>query len=501
MSYRILYYNWVPYFEEPIRGGGVSVYCRNLIDYLTKKDDYQISFLYSGLDYSYFRNDCYARRINNLRHSQVESFSIVNSPVAAPSHFAFFDPIGNVSQPIVEKCFQQFLSEQGPFAVIHFQNLEGLTANCLKIAKESGAKVVFSLHNYWSVCPQVNLWKLESSSCSNYLEGRACVACLPGKPTVTLDLHFRKLSHLGSFLRLREQAMPLRVSRRLLANYYYYFRLPQKTRLLSPLNHYQEYSGKDLPQQAELYRDRRHKIVSLINNHVDVAVAVSERTANIYKQYGVDPERLIVQYIGTQAHQFQVPVNNPAKYSPGQPFKIIYMGPSRPDKGFYFLLQELRSLPAEELRLLNLTIAGKINDDAELEMSIDQRGKLLSLAQSLHHLRYYAGYAYNNIPNMLDGMHLGIVPSLWEDNLPQVTFELLACKVPVLCSNRGGAQEFVRHPAFIFDPAKEGDFQDKLCTIKQQPHLLKEFWEEARPVVSLQKHFEDLMPVYTTELF
>jgi len=35
------------------------------------------------------------------------------------------------------------------FGIIHFHNLE-LTANCLKLAKENGAKVVFSLHNYWA---------------------------------------------------------------------------------------------------------------------------------------------------------------------------------------------------------------------------------------------------------------------------------------------------------------------------------------------------------------
>ncbi|MGL4619246.1 MAG: glycosyltransferase, partial [Chroococcidiopsis sp.] len=84
----------------------------------------------------------------------------------------------------------------------------------------------------------------------------------------------------------------------------------------------------------------------------------------------------------------------------------------------------------------------------------------------------------------------------WEDNLPQVTFELLACRVPVLCSNRGGAQEFVRHPAFIFDPGKKGDFQQKLSTIRENPHLLTEFWQEARTVRSLEQHFQELIEVY-----
>lgn len=314
---------------------------------------------------------------------------------------------------------------------------------------------------------------------------------------MNLDLHYRKLSHLGSFLDLKEQALALRVVRKIFAKFYHYLWKPLKIKPRSPLNNSREFVGKELPQQAELFRDRRHKIVSLMNSYVDVVVSVSERTASIYKQYGVDPERLIVQYIGTQAYQFLVPSSNPVDYSPGTPLRLIYMGPSRPDKGFYFLLEALRSLPEEELRLLDLTIAGKVTDADEIEMSIEGRGKLLALAQSLHRLRYIAGYAYNYIPEMLDGMHLGVVPPLWEDNLPQVTFELLACKVPVLCSNRGGSQEFVRHPAFIFDPYKKGDFQDKLRIIQQQPHLLKEFWEKARPVISLPKHFEELVTIYT----
>jgi len=68
------------------------------------------------------------------------------------------------------------------------------------------------------------------------------------------------------------------------------------------------------------------------------------------------------------------------------------MGPSRKDK-FYFLLEQLRSLPESELSSLDLVIASKINDVAELKMAVDYKGQLLSLAQSLHRLRYYPGYS------------------------------------------------------------------------------------------------------------
>ncbi len=495
MSDRILYYNWDPYFKNPIQGGGVSIYCRNLIDYLTGQDNYQVSFLYSGIDYTYLRKSPYIKQVHNQRHPQAPTFSLYNSPIAAPSYLAFDDPIGNIQNSELENCFQQFLTQQEPFEIIHFHNLEGLTANCLKLAKESGARVVFSLHNYWSVCPQVNLWKLESSPCTNYLEGRACVSCVPDPVDLNLELTLKKLDNLGSLISRGVPAIRLikKLYTRLYRRQVWYQTKPDTK---SPLTKPIDVAGKELPQQANLYRQRRQEIVSLINSYVDVALSVSERTSSIYRQYGVDPVKLTTQYIGSSSTQFPVPSNNPAAYSLGQPFQLIYMGPSRKDKGFYFLLEELRSLPEKELSSLDLVIACKVTDIVELTKSVEYKGRLLSLAQSVHRFRYYPGYKYDNIPSMLDGIHLGVVPPLWEDNLPQVTYELLACRVPVLCSNRGGAQEFVRHPAFIFDPAKEGDFQHKLRTIRENPHLLTEFWQEARLPKPIEQHFKELVEIY-----
>jgi glycosyltransferase involved in cell wall biosynthesis len=329
------------------------------------------------------------------------------------------------------------------------------------------------------------------------MAGRACLACLPAPPNLKRELVIRKLEYLCSSLNLDERSLPLQVTKKLYA-LFYKIQQPLAARTRSPLNKKLDMKGANLPQQAHAYQFRRQEIVSLIDRYVDVALSVSDRSASVYRQYGVNPARLSTQYIGSKAAQFPVPSQNPATYSPEQPFRCVYMGVPRKDKGFYFLLEELRCLPEAELRTLELVVASKIIDRTELELAMQQKGQLLSLAQSLHRLIYHPGYAYDNIPDILDGAHLGIVPPLWEDNLPQVTFELLACRVPVLCSNRGGAQEFVRHPAFIFDPAKKGDFQQKLLTIRQNPHLLAEFWQEAQAVRSLEQHFQALIEVYTS---
>jgi len=62
MSYRVLY-NWDPYFEK--YRAGVSIYCRNLIDYLAQKDDYQVSFLYAGMDYTFLSKHPYIKQVRN----------------------------------------------------------------------------------------------------------------------------------------------------------------------------------------------------------------------------------------------------------------------------------------------------------------------------------------------------------------------------------------------------------------------------------------------------
>ena len=128
MAYRILYYNWAPYFETPIYGGGVSIYCSNLIDYLTQTDSFKVNFLYSGFDYTYLHRHAYIKQVRNKRHPQVPSFSIVNSPITAPSQSSFHDPIGNIQNPEIEKMLSTVSSRTGTFPSYSLSQPRGI--NC-----------------------------------------------------------------------------------------------------------------------------------------------------------------------------------------------------------------------------------------------------------------------------------------------------------------------------------------------------------------------------------
>ena len=85
---KILFYNWVPFDDEEGRGGGVSVYQKNLIEALVDQD-VQVDYLSSGIEYAIESVDPYIRQSTNIFDPQCRSFELVNSPVISPGHSAF----------------------------------------------------------------------------------------------------------------------------------------------------------------------------------------------------------------------------------------------------------------------------------------------------------------------------------------------------------------------------------------------------------------------------
>jgi cellulose synthase/poly-beta-1,6-N-acetylglucosamine synthase-like glycosyltransferase len=59
---KILFYNWVQFEDPEKRGGGVSIYQKNLIEKLSLDRTKDIYFLSSGIAYNFFKQKTYCRR-------------------------------------------------------------------------------------------------------------------------------------------------------------------------------------------------------------------------------------------------------------------------------------------------------------------------------------------------------------------------------------------------------------------------------------------------------
>lgn len=93
-------------------------------------------------------------------------------------------------------------------------------------------------------------------------------------------------------------------------------------------------------------------------------------------------------------------------------------------------------------------------------------------------------------------MHLGIVPVLWEDNLPQVAIEFKAMGIAVMASDKGGASELSRSGAFEFKAGDYIDFIEKLENIIHHPEIIHDYWSKQLRLTAMDEHCRQLMQFY-----
>ena len=488
---KVLYYNWVDYLDREKRGGGVSLYQRNLLAELRAQGGHEAHFLSSGLAHEFRRKAPRWRELPPVTdHPTARRFEIVNGGLLSPSHADYGNP-AQLHEPATEAAFMDFVARNGPYDVIHFNNLEGLPANVLRVkARWPDTRVVLSLHNYYPFCPQVNLWRGEAENCTDFAGGALCDTCLPvradprsvrlahavswklnrmgmGPGTATFDKGFRPF--LGLMWRGYRRLKLLRRPRP----------APAALSAAIPTQH---------PGAA--FAARRAEMVALINSHVDAVLCVSDRVRQIATHHGLRTDRLHTSYIGTtEAAKWQTTSPKPQILRPDGTLRLAYLGYMRRDKGFYFLLDALEALPGALAARTRLTVAARRGDAAVM-------ARLRALTSRLAELRLIDGYTHDGLDDLLADVDLGLVPVMWEDNLPQVAIELHARHIPLMTSDRGGAQELGRCPDLTFRAGDTTDFVRVLENVLEGRITPAAYWRNAMAPVTMPAHLAQLLTHY-----
>lgn len=175
----VLIYNWAQFDNPNMDGGGVSVYIKNIIEALLEQD-IRVVFLSAGFSYTGIHEQPFIEETDNMfRGSGVRSFRVVNSPVKAPAHDSYGDLYCARENEEIAELFIDFMGQYGPFDEVHFHNIEGISTVLFeKIKSKTNAKIAYWLHNYHSICPQIELFKDGLEKCDNYHEGADCIGCL-----------------------------------------------------------------------------------------------------------------------------------------------------------------------------------------------------------------------------------------------------------------------------------------------------------------------------------
>lgn len=490
-SQRVLYVNWVDYLDGDRRGGGVTLYQRNLMETRLGED---ATFIASGTSYDLRPN---GPRLERIRHGsktdRARRFEIVNSGVMAPSHFSFGDE-AQLDHAATRDLFFDFLQAQGPFDIVHFNNLEGLPADVLTLRDRfPETMVILTLHNYYPFCPQVNLWHQEARHCSDFKRGAACVTCLEQRPPaaalrVAAGLSYR-LKTAGFEPGDRGYDWTLRVAMGL-ARRVLHLRARVGRRRVAQL------STKDGPENitkigtAQGFAHRRARMAQLINDHCNHVLCVSDAVRRIALAQGVRADLAQTCYIGTA--QAQMWGTTQPRLQPDlvdRPLKLAYLGYMRRDKGFFFMLDALERAPADLLRRIHLVVAAR-------RVSSAVQARLDTLRGRLAALDWHNGYRHDQLDDILAGVDAGLVPVLWEDCLPQVAIELHSRHIPLICSDMGGTRELTGTSDMVFPAGNMEAFVAVLNRFASGQIDLAAYWRAAMAPITMQQHLEQLEVIY-----
>ncbi|TVQ62393.1 MAG: glycosyltransferase [Phycisphaerales bacterium] len=544
---RIAFLNWARPWDGAARGGGVNGYAAALALELRERG-HELTWLCAGSEYAPSPDDPSRPGEPYLaRHPDwlgVRVLEVVNSPVLAPSMAQFEDPLSEVEAPALEALCRRVFGAIRP-DVLHVQTLEGWSLGCLDVARELGSRVVFSLHNYHTICPQVYLTQGHRVPCHDNRRGHACAGCIPTTPKRT-ELRRRlpvpKAATVGPGVLKRlatsettadaarcvpspsgegGEAIPMAVpvsdfaalaratprvpddprgeTPRLLAEREPCETTPPGDPALMPITNEIISEPEHEGLEANAYGRRREAMLRTLNA-CDAVLAVSEYVRARYASLGVASPPMRVMGIGTRmtriaAWQRELLFDPPAfveglSWREQRPVRAVFMGYNNWQKGLPMLCDALEMLSPEELAQIDLSVyafEGRV---------IEWRFRRLE--PRLARLHFHDVYKPHDVPWMCGGKDFGLVPSVWWDNGPQTVMEFLACGLPVVGAELGGIPDLVRHGenGLLFRGNDREDLARTLREIVRTPTVLNELRRGGRPPKSIEGHAAEIEDLY-----
>ncbi len=315
----------------------------------------------------------------------------------------------------VDGAFAGLLDEVRP-EVVHIGHLNHLSTSLVFEAKERRIPVVFTLHDYWLMCPRgqfIQMYPKDPSDvwavCGGQDDRKCAVRC-----------------------------------------YVRYF------------------SGDEGEYETDAahwtgWVARRMAHVREVCDAVDVFIAPSGYLLRRFRDdFGI-PERKLT-YLDYGFHRQRMEGRSRV---PGEPFTFGYIGTHIPAKGVNHLIESFGSVSGNP----KLRIWGR-NRGVETE-------GLKALARSLpnsanERIEWMGEYRNQDIvADVFNRCDAIVVPSIWAENSPLVIHEALQARVPVITADYGGMAEYVHHGqnGLLFSHRDPGSLARQMQRLADDPEL------------------------------
>lgn len=419
----------------PYRSGGLTKYS---VDLMVEQSlgGHEVSLLYPGqMDLVKKQSIKFEKEFQNI------SVYELKNPLPIPLLGGIKNPELFVKKVNSKHVYDSFLDLLQP-DIIHVHTLMGIHYEFFQAAKNKRIPTIFTTHDYFGICPKVNLIDSSGDICKNFENGSKCVSCnvkAYSTPMIYfMQSHFYKTLKDNTFMKKIRKQKRKNVEKITLNNENLY----QHSELANNLS-------------SNKYVDLRKYYIKILNtfNHIHFN---SEIAKSEYEKYISSPGR-----ITSITHRDIVDNRVLKKYDGKKPLQIGFLGPLDGYKGFPLLQSSL------------LEILSRGENNWHLHVYGDDR--VVDLEEKETYISFHGRYNHRELKDIFSKIDVLIIPSIWKETFGFIGLEAISHGVPTIVSSYVGFKDIIKdnETGFIFNPnAQElANILDKL--IKDRSELIK----------------------------
>jgi len=344
----------------------------------------------------------------------------------------------------IDAVFESVIDSVQP-QIIHFGHLNHLSMGLPAVANKHGIPTVFTLHDFWMMCPRGQFLQCGLTSdepwalCDGQEDGKCATHCF-NRFVEGIDV-------------------------------------------------------KDEVRHWESWVNKRMLASRKACDAIDLFIAPSRRLMKRHvREFGLAPEKITyLDYGFNLAH-----LDNRNRVE-GEPFVFGYIGRHHPSKGIHDLIDAFCGLEGNSLLRIWGRPQGQLTDslNRRVERFSDMSDRIEWLPE------------YNNeeiVSTVFNWCDCIVVPSIWDENSPLVIHEAQQCSVPVITARHGGMGEYVvdgkngltfkHRDAMSLKAAMQRALEDimAMASLGSKGYL----YSEDGQIVSKEIHAEKIISCYET---
>lgn len=430
----------------PYSIAGTEVYTFNLSQELAKRHKV---FVFSRM------NDLHMKEytVSQTSLNSLEIFTINNT-------FRLYNSFEmTYKNEVIAEKFGSILDQIKP-DIVHIQHLLYLSGKIIEEIKKRRIPIVFTLHDYWLICPQGQLLKNNKEICNDkYLE---CINCV---------LH------------------QLSIKKNIFNAYYFLKELIPGSLFQLIKNFYLGYSKFIFltKEKANNLIEARTVYMKDICSKVDLFISPSNFLKNKFIEFGIPQDKIIFLPHGFNLENFKK-----LQKTSSPKLRFAFIGNILPAKGVHMLIECFNKIKNDNVEL---KIYGKaISYKSELRNYLKYIKKIIKSKN----IKFMGGFDNRNIAKIFEEIDVLVVPPIWYENSPLVIQEAFAAKTPIVASDIGGISELINHNVngFLFKPNDVNDLYEKINLIIKKPNLIEEIKQNINPPKSIKKNAEEISNIY-----